>query len=977
MKLTVKNLLKKLSAVSITLCMLSSGILTVGASAGAAEDDLTGLQWHFHKKEHEQGVIFPSWNDASKTNIDVAKNAVIAVVDSGIDYTHEDLDNIMWKRSESSASAKLAELGFGEYGININEEGSEPMDPSGHGTHVAGIIAAEWNGIGVSGALNGVKLMAVRANRNVNTVYKGFQKVLEAKKAGVNIVAVNLSWNGPTTSSYPELLDGVITELGEAGVVTVMAAGNEGKNLDDEVVLSSFLRTNPYVITVSAGDRDGNLAYDEEGLRLSSNYSVRYCDVAAPGVEILSTFPKTSDEEEYLDPDDIKTISTGSRYVKQDGTSMATPIVTALAALVYNRNSTVDAGGKVSVALAADEIAARAIETAAQNESLETKVYGGLISRAPEGETKPVPFYGRVKSGSLTIWGTDFGSAAGTVTVDGKSAGVTSWGNGSITVSAGSLALGDHKVVITRPDKKSASRWINVSGSTDKITELSTEGLEGNSMFRMVTTGGVLYVYAQDFRSGVLKDVLYSRAPGGTVWKPVSGFDAYLTDLDAAGGRLYLLSTLSDGNVTVFNPSSGTIEQSIPLKTRVDMTWKIRYVGDRIFTVYVVNDSSQMAAHIASVNNDGSLTETAVVEGIDNVLDFFQNNGEKYLVGANRGEKDETICVYKINEASKTGTKVFEKKFTSSDYSLKAYGYQDRLVIAPIVTKNSEGSYSFAMEEYDYGSGKRLQNVILGGGHLQGAGYTGYEFHGAIAEGMFYTAFLSDSLRHNTGALMVPLNGYTPPTPAPTPTPKPAPAPGGGSSDPAVTPASGVQTCQDVGYPEGWYWDEAQKACVAPQGSDTGRKKREYSGTVTPGKIPGSGGDQEAGKTDTKTADPNASPEADESASPETDQTPESEVTPTPTATATPAPLPIDIVNPKSLMWFLGIPIVMIISGLAVYLLHETKWIPWIIGADALATIILAVLDHSLVGWILLVLNLAAVGLMALYRMGEKNSSDY
>ena len=82
--------------------------------------------------------------------------------------------------------------------------------------------------------------------------------------------------------------------------------------------------------------------------------------------------------------------------------------------------------------------------------------------------------------------------------------------------------------------------------------------------------------------------------------------------------------------------------------------------------------------------------------------------------------------------------------------------------------------------------------------------------------------------------------------------------------------------------------------------------------------------------------------------------------------------LPVPIVNTKGIMWFLGIPLVMIIAGLALYLISNNALTPWIIGADALIGLILAILDHSLVGWILLVLNLAAVGLMALYRMGKK-----
>ena len=75
-------------------------------------------------------------------------------------------------------------------------------------------------------------------------------------------------------------------------------------------------------------------------------------------------------------------------------------------------------------------------------------------------------------------------------------------------------------------------------------------------------------------------------------------------------------------------------------------------------------------------------------------------------------------------------------------------------------------------------------------------------------------------------------------------------------------------------------------------------------------------------------------------------------------------------------MWFLGIPIAMIFAGLGVYLLGNPSLIPWIIGANVIVSMILAILDHSLVGWILLLLNFAAVGLLVLYRYGKPETID-
>ena len=986
-----KNLLKLISAVSMTFCMLSDGILTISATTQTT-DDYTDQQWYFY--ENENGVAFPDWNVQNngvyKQNIDSRKNAVIAVVDSGIDYNHEDLSGVMWTKPNDSVGTKLTELGFGDYGIDTVDNDPDPMDDRGHGTHVAGIIAAEWNDIGISGALNGVKLMAVRATgTDIKAVCDGLEKVLAAKQAGVNIVAVNLSWNGNANNTAPELMDDIITRLGEAGIVTVMAAGNEGGNLNEDYsVISSFLRSNPYVISVAALDKTGAIANDETTTK--SNYGDRYCDVAAPGVDILSTYKRpavtetteTSNEEIIFTEENIFSELDEGRYAKQSGTSMAAPIVTALTALVYDRNSIVDASGKVTVNLDADEIAARVIESASMTEALKGKVYGGIIkpTDAIKSSLAPLPYYGRLKNNSLTIWGTDFGTSQGTVEVDGKSAAATGWTNGSITVSVGTMTLGEHSVNVNRADGKSATRWIDVTGSTSVITELGTEGLEGISIQETTYTNGYLYVLGLNQGVWPQKQVLLSRAPGASKWNEVnteSLSEYILGDMDGGNGRLYFRTSNA---IVVFNPSNGNVEQTLPIQSVKDSSgWKLGILGDRIMLGYLVNNTSENKIHIATVNNDGSLTEVASAEGCDLVLNFFTQDGVKMMAARKQeANNKEIIYVYKINEANKTCEKVFEQAITSeSNYSHHVYGYKDRVVIAPIITKDSSDSYSFSMKEYEVSSGKLLQSVILGGGHLKVVPLVGYMFTGVVGEGMFYPTFLADASRHNVASLMVPLSGYTPPTPKPTPAPTAAPSGGGGSSEPAKPT---VQTCQDVGYPDGWYWDESKKACVGPSGESSGnsgkyngRGKGTYIVTPVPGSQPtakpGTGGDGE---------NPDASGKPEESVSPDPSAsgTPEAVKTETPEATSKPE-LPINIINPKGLMYFLGIPIVMIIAGLAMYLLKNTALIPWIIGADVITTLILAILDHSLVGWILLILNLAAVGLMALYRMGRNEEEQF
>ena len=84
----------------------------------------------------------------------------------------------------------------------------------------------------------------------------------------------------------------------------------------------------------------------------------------------------------------------------------------------------------------------------------------------------------------------------------------------------------------------------------------------------------------------------------------------------------------------------------------------------------------------------------------------------------------------------------------------------------------------------------------------------------------------------------------------------------------------------------------------------------------------------------------------------------------------------MEIINTKGILWFLGIPVLMILTGLGIYLSKGKGLIPWLIAGDAIGSVVLAVLDHSIVGWILVVLNLAAIGLLALYRSGKQDEED-
>ena len=222
---------------------------------------------------------------------------VVAVVDSGVDYRHEDLKNVMW--DEGLDYPSLVAMGGGKYGIctchNDTEgrlyDSADPLDDFKHGTHVAGIIAAEWNRRGVSGITSGARIMAVKINNNKGTnsldePVRAYEYIIEAKKAGVNVRVINNSWHDYV---FGHTMDRLVREAGELGIVSIFAAGNLTQDIDNKDILPSSLYDNPYAVVVGASDEDGVLTE-------FSNYGHKNVDLFAPGDWIYSTLPLTMGE---------------------------------------------------------------------------------------------------------------------------------------------------------------------------------------------------------------------------------------------------------------------------------------------------------------------------------------------------------------------------------------------------------------------------------------------------------------------------------------------------------------------------------------------------------------------------------------------------------------------------------------------------------------------------------------------------------
>ena len=239
---------------------------------------------------------------------------VVAVLDSGVDYTHEDLAPNMWKRPASVAPYHDDQLGTidDEAGYNAIDNAGDPMDENGHGTHCAGIIGAEGgNNLGITGVNWKVRIMPLKFMNaggfgTTKDAIEAINYVIDRKKAGVNVRIISASWGGTQRS---RALQEVIQKAYENDILFVAAAGNSTVNNDRS---PHYPSSYPNVLSVAALDRHDQLAK-------FSNYGLKSVAIAAPGVDILSTW-------------------LGNAYEEKSGTSMATPVVAGVAALIVAEN---------------------------------------------------------------------------------------------------------------------------------------------------------------------------------------------------------------------------------------------------------------------------------------------------------------------------------------------------------------------------------------------------------------------------------------------------------------------------------------------------------------------------------------------------------------------------------------------------------------------------------------------------------------
>jgi subtilisin family serine protease len=288
----------------------------------------------------------------SLTNLTTSANqpVVVAVIDSGVDYTHEDLRGKLWvNEAEQNGLPNVDDDHNGcvddIYGCDLRSQVQQKLgfhpglggaayqadpylrpDGIGHGTHVAGVIAARrGNGTGIDGVSSDARIMAVNfiLPSNNAQMADAARAIRYAVDNGAQLI--NASFGRQRVSAEDlEKLDAALSYAADHNVLVVASAGNQGRDIDADSPFYPATFTHANLLTVAAVTAEG-------ALWEASNFGSASVDVAAPGVGIRSTVPvgPTSMFRKLYDP---------SGYKISEGTSVATPYVTGLAAQLLAHN---------------------------------------------------------------------------------------------------------------------------------------------------------------------------------------------------------------------------------------------------------------------------------------------------------------------------------------------------------------------------------------------------------------------------------------------------------------------------------------------------------------------------------------------------------------------------------------------------------------------------------------------------------------
>lgn len=248
------------------------------------------------------------------------RKTVVAVIDTGVDYTHEDLKDRIWTNEKEIADNGIDDdkNGFVDdrRGWDFFGKTNNPMDLTsdknpGHGTHCSGIIGAQGgNDIGISGIAPNISIMPIRflGADGSGDLYTAALAIDYATNNGADVISA--SWGAAVARDQVKPILEAIERAGQKGIIFVAAAANDGESNDTREVYPANAGFKNVISVAASNNEDQKPSW--------SNYGTATVDLASPGADIFSTLP-------------------GNKYGNLSGTSMATPLVAGMVALLKSQ----------------------------------------------------------------------------------------------------------------------------------------------------------------------------------------------------------------------------------------------------------------------------------------------------------------------------------------------------------------------------------------------------------------------------------------------------------------------------------------------------------------------------------------------------------------------------------------------------------------------------------------------------------------
>jgi subtilisin family serine protease len=501
-------------------------------TASVPNDPLFAQQWALENTGRSGGTPGDDIDAAAAWNLTTGShNVVVAVIDTGVDYTDADLAANIWTNPYAGTDGYSGDL----HGYDFVDNNGNPMDGNGHGTHVAGIIAAAGNnGVGVTGvdwscSIMALKFMDADGQGYTSDAIRAINYMTMMRTVyDVNVRVANLSWDG---GGNDPALSAAIATAGQAGILFVTAAGNDGTNNDVTPQYPANDRL-ANVISVAASDQNDHLA-------AFSDYGPTTVDLAAPGVSIYSTLP-------------------GNHYGYLSGTSMAAPEVSGVAALAWalDPNATV-AQVRSAILAGVDPVPALAGKVVSGGT---LNAYNTLKLLEPTPTPTPTITALTANPGSIATGGTVALLAQGVSETGGTIAGVyfyqdtdgsTQWQSSDRLIgSTGTITAGQ------------ASVTLNTAGMTPGSYQLFARAEDASGRWT-AAVAATLTITARA-QNGVTPATAVAAAVGSTVQGAItSPSSAEFFKFQAVAGGSYVfqtaLGTLHDSVLTLFAADGQTV----------------------------------------------------------------------------------------------------------------------------------------------------------------------------------------------------------------------------------------------------------------------------------------------------------------------------------------------------------------------------------------------------------------------------------